>query len=261
MKPLYFLFFLLSICPGFSLAQYFKVDLYKGDSPYNQEVSFKFPHLVNPDNPAAADSITRDLIRDVLLIEPGTQKRSIFENVWGSKPLDLPTVGDISFKVKNNDSDFFCIGISATTCTTSCHDWTRYYTRESATGRKIRLEELFTPAGIQNLLYKVKLMKEQRINEYIIRLQAALDTALLANDDKRDYASSISIYKKYLQTPDSIAVGQLRFSVDKKNVTIYMDRILPFAYHYIDKINYSFPVEVSGLRNFMTVYALSLFKP
>src|ERR1700728_2561594 len=116
MKPFYLIFLLISLCPASSFGPYFTVDTFKGESPYHQMVSFIFPHLRSADNQETADIINKDLVKDVLKMELGTQKMSTFENIWGTKPLDIPKVGNISFKVINNDADLFCIGISATTC-------------------------------------------------------------------------------------------------------------------------------------------------
>ena len=241
-----------------SFAQYFGIDTLKDESPYHKQVFFIFPHLSNAANPTAANRIYMDLAKDVLNIEPGKQKRSLFENIWGSAELDVPTVGDISFRVINNDADFFCIGISATGCGAYCEDWTRYYTRESSTGRKVTLEAIFTGDGLQKLLSLVNALKVKRIQDNISDLQDGLKTKPLSDDDKQDYKTAIDAYSQCLQRAGG--TENVSFSLDKNEITIHLDHCLPHAVRFLDKMDYSFSFDVAGVKTYLSDYGLALLK-
>jgi hypothetical protein len=257
MKPIYLLFFIISVSPLTSFGQYFTIDTVKGESPYNQVVSFIFPRLTSAGKPGAADSINRSLIRNVLVIEPGTQKYSIFEKVWGAKPMDIPNVGDISFKVINNDADFFCISITASICTESCRNITRYYTYESSSGREIQFEQLFSKDGIQTLSDSVHDLTIKRIQEYTDTLKYAIANKPLSDDDKRDYKTAIDLYAKCKQ---EIELPQV-YSLDKAQITIYTSMCLPPRLFFIDKIDRNFSFDLNRIKNYLTDYGKSLLKP
>ena len=258
MKRIALLIFGSIFCVSNSFSQYFAIDTLKDESPYHKQVFFIFPHLSSAANPTAANRIYMDLAKDVLKIEPGQQKRSLFENIWGSAELDVPIVGDISYRVINNDADFFCIGISATGCGAYCEDWTRYYTRESSTGRKITLEALFTGDGLQHLLALINALKVKRIQDNISDLQDGLKTKALSDDDKQDYRTAIDVYGQCLQRAGG--TQYLSFSLDKGQVTIYEDHCLPHSIRFLDKVDYTFSFDVSAVKNYLSDYGLSLLK-
>ena len=106
MKAFYLLLTALLLYPALSFSQFFTIDTLRDESPYNKEFSFVFPVLKSTAKQDVATAINNDLISNVLKIEPGEQKRSLFENIWGKKEMDIPEVSDISFKVINNDADF-----------------------------------------------------------------------------------------------------------------------------------------------------------
>jgi len=239
-----------------SFGQYFAIDTSKGDSPYNQMVSFIFPHLKSTDGPAAADSINRFLIRSVLAIEPGTQKRSIFENVWGSKPMDIATVGDISFKIVNNDADFFCIGITATVCTVSCKTLTRYYTFDTRSGKDIPISELFSKKGLQAIYDSVHVLKVKRIQDYIDTLKFAIQNKTLSDEDIRDYNTAIGLYGKCAMQEDMPEI----YSLDKAKLSFNINACLPAKLFFVDKIDRTFSFDIRDFKDYLTKYGRALVK-
>ena len=241
-----------------SYAQYFSIDTLKDESPYHKQVFFIFPHLSNAANPTAANRIYMDMAKDVLNIEPGQQKRSLFENIWGNAELDVPTVGDISFHVINNDAELFCLSISATSCSAYCEDWTRYYIRESRTGRKIRIEDVFTGDGLQHLMDRVNSLRLKRIQDNIAYVQDGLKTKALSDEDKQDYRTAIDVFNQCLQ--HSTGTQNISFSLSKSQVTIYLDHCLPHAIRFLDKTDYSFSFDISAEKNYLTDYGQELLK-
>ncbi len=257
MKLIYLLIIYVIISPLTSHAQYFSVDTIKDESPYNKQVSFIFPRLKNTSS-HAADLINKDMVKDVLDMELGHQKRSIFENIWGTQDRDMASVSDISFDVKNNDADFFCIGISATACGAYCEEWTRYYTRESSTGKEIQLAELFSRDGLQSLLDSVTAMKSRRIADHLAKLRTGLKTKVLSDDDKSDYKMAIDLYPECEHTsPDA---SHIIYSLDRKHVIIHLDRCLPHVVRSLDEVDYTFSFDLSTIKMYLSDYGKSLLK-
>ena len=237
-----------------SFAQYFTIDTIKGESPYNKEFSFIFPHLKSTSDQTMADAINTDLVKDVLNMEYGTQKYSIFEKIWGTKELDLPNVSNISYKVINNDADFFCLKISATSCSSSCNDWTRYYIYDSKSGRKVTMNDLLTGAGLSMVSDSAYRLFTQRENTYSAQLKDKIAKQPLSPDDKQAYQSAIDAYGK------CSGKNQLWAAPDKQHFNINADACLFGELHYLDKVDYSCTFDMSGLRDYLTDYGKSLFK-
>jgi hypothetical protein len=253
--------FLLSLlllsAPIVSFGQYFDVQPIKGESPYHKQVFFTFPQLANVSDQKAADEINRDLSEDVLKIEPGKQRYSIFENIWGSKEMDLPAVGEMSYVVLNNDADLFCISISATACTETCEPWTHYYIYDSKSGRRVKPEELLTPPGEKALIDSANIYKSQKLKEYTDKLKETLAKQPLSDDDKQSYQSAIDTYNKCMQAP-VCPEGQLKCSFDKKRIIIHAERCLPADLRYLDKAKYSFVFNVADCQKYLSDYGRSL---
>ena len=255
MKTIYILL-IASIFSTTSFAQYFTIDTIKGESPYNKQVSFIFPHLSNTANQANADVINKELTKSILDVELGQQTRSIFEKVWGSQEMDIAALSDISFKVMNNDPDFFCISISATGCGAYCEAWTQYYTYESSSGRKVKLQDFFTSTGLQKISDSVKAMKARAIQDYTSKLKASLDKGALSPEDKADYAQAIELLNKC--TDATIHQDALAYSFSNKVLTIHLDKCLPHAIRFLDKVDYSFSFDNNTYRDYLTDYGKSL---
>ena len=256
MKTLYLLFILTMIIPSLGFAQYFTVDSFTDESPYNKEFAFIFPKLKSATNQSAADLINKDLTREILNLESGQQSRSIFEKIWGEKEMDIPRVSDISFKVVNNDADFFCISISATACVNACESWTRYYVKESHSGATILITELFTRDGLNLLFDSVSAIKTRRIQAYTDTLKYSLSKKMLSDDDKRDYQAAIDQYAKCMQKSESYTV----YSLDKKRITIHVGRCLPFALQFLDKVDRDVAFDISTFDTFLSDYGKKLLK-
>jgi len=257
MKPFYFCFLAIIVFPLASFAQYFTIDTARGDSPYNGDISFIFPQLRNSVNQAVADSINKVLIRDVLKIEPGTQKYSIFENIWGTKPLDVARVGDISFKVINNDEGFISIAISATECETNCESWTRHYNRDSKTGQPILISDLFTGEGLQRISDSIKVMNNSRMKDYTDTLRFAVKNKPLSDDDKRDYTKAADQYDKCMKSSWQYGAD---YSFDRAQLTIYAGHCLPYELTFLDKIDHAFQFSMDDIKGYLTDYGKSILK-
>ena len=256
MKAFYILLTAILFYPALSFSQFFTIDTLRDESPYNKEFAFIFPVLKSTAKPDIAIAISNELISDVLKIEPGTQHRSLFENIWGKKEMDIPEVSDISYKVINNDADFFCISISATSCDGACDSWTKYFIYESATGKKLSLGDLFVGRGIDYISDSVSAMRAKRIDIYTDTLKNALSNKPLSDDDKRDYKNAIDAYVKCSQQHQISPV----FSIDKKTLTIHTGHCLPYDLQFMDKVDHDFIFSLKDLQSYLTDYGKSLLK-
>ena len=240
-----------------SSAQYFTIDTLKGDSPYNQDFSFIFPYLKSADKQAIADDINREMMKQVLNMELGQQQRSVFENIWGKKELDVAAVSNIAFKVSNNDADFVSLSIAATYCSGTCVDSVNYYNYDSHTGKSFSMSDLMTGSKLDMLRDSLKAAQQRRIHVYTDSLQYAINKKPLSDDDKRDYKRAIDAYT---QCANSINPN-LSFSLSKSKLTIHATQCLPFELHFLDKVSGDYVFEINYLKDYLTDYGKAILQP
>ena len=257
-RSIRFFILIAFLYPASSFSQYFTIDTIKGQSPINKDISYIFPHLTSPTHQAIVDMINETLVGDMLQIDSGQQYKSIFERVWGDSDRTMPTLDEISYDEINNDTDFFCIGISAEGCGAYCEGFTRYYTWESKTGVEINLDTLFSKEGLQKILDIVKELKSKRISKTVNSLKSALRDKNTKEDD-REY-DTIAIYG----FDDCLALGvnaeYLKYSMDRKYLSIYTESCLPHMIRALDEVDYTFKFDISEVKKYLSGYAKSLLK-
>jgi len=244
--------------------QFFAIDTIKAISPYNPALRYIFPHLKSNTNQMAAQQINLIMTTDILNVEHDMDSagdyKNAFVNVWGTADNTNPTVSDISFKVINNDSKFFCIGISAEGCGAYCEHWTRYYTRESRTGNNVGLKDIFTEGGLQSLSDSVRLMKNKRIRANINNMNLSLKKLVFAGkDDEESYKAAISLYGECIDSSNAI-YDETNYSLSKSKLTIYLDPCLPHAMRAEDNMDYTFTFDIRRWRNYLSAYGKSILQ-
>jgi hypothetical protein len=253
----HWLIILAFVLPRGIFAQYFTVDTFKGESPYNKEFAFIFPKIGNTANADVANEINKLLVKDVLRIDLGTQKYSIFENIWGQKELDLPAVSDFSFKVYRNDSKVFSISISATSCSANCQSWTEYYVFESSSGRRLGLSDLLTGAGMAKVADSVKAERLKRIETRMNAMLNTLAKTPLSPDDQAEYKQAIKIYTDCEK--NFTRVENYSFAVSRE-LDVATFRCLPHGMEDLDKVDYLFAIPMSDWLDYLSDFGKSVLQ-
>lgn len=244
-----------------SFGQYFTIDTIKGISPYAYHSPYIFPDIKCKDNPAAAAIINKELRQDILDIDSGKQYKSIFENVWGSDENSIPMQSEFSFEVINNDNLFFCLTISAEGCGAYCEDWTRYYTWESRSGRKIELNELFSQEGLQRFSDSLRIQRNQRIRAAIADLKKDWKKDLVADPDNADgLRMAMDVFTDCLDTTKTPVVD-FGYTLDEDHLTVYLGACLPHMIRAYDEVDYTFSFDLKDWNTYLSDYAKSLLKP
>ena len=253
------LFILIAfLYPASSFSQYFTIDTIKGQSHINKDISYIFPHLTSLTHQAIADMINETLVGDMLQIDSGQQYKSIFERVWGDSDRTMPTLDEISYDEINNDKHFFCIGIYTDGCGAYCSNGTRYFTFDSRSGDEIDLDTLFSKAGLQKVLDKVKATRAERISENVARIKSGLIDKHTSEDDRSYDTMAVSIYADCQAS--EVLTQYLNFSLDHKQFTIYTDDCLPHMIMDRDEVDYTFTFELKDIKKYLSGYGRSLLK-
>jgi hypothetical protein len=197
-------------------------------------------------------------VKDILQLDLGQQKRSIFENIWGSQELDLATASDISFKVINNDEKFFCISISYEGCGAYCEHPTVYYVRESSSGRAISLSQILTGKGMQMLSDSVKALAKSRIEKRVADMTQIVKVNPLSPEDKDYYNMAITQYGGCLKSIQERDPSQ--YTLSNSKVNIYLNHCLPHVIRSFDEVDYSFSFDINTFKDYLTDYGRSLLK-
>jgi hypothetical protein len=118
------------------------------------------------------------------------------------------------------------------------------------------LGDLFTGTGVQMLVDSAKAMKAKRINDYADTLKYAVKNKPLSDDDKKAYNDAIATYDRCKQNADPMTV----YSMDKAQITLHIERCLPYDIQFLDKIDRSFAFILKDWQNYMTDYGKSLVR-
>ena len=244
-----------------SIGQYFTIDTVKDISPHAYHSKYIFPNLKCKADQVAADRINRDLRQDILEVDSGEQLNSIFEKVWGGKENPMPSAGDFSFEVINNNARFFCISVSAQGCGAYCEDWTRYYMWDSRSGRKIELQELFSPTGMIRLSDSLRTLRVHRIKSAVSDLKKAWKKDLVANPDNAEGMKvAMDIFNDCMDTTKTPSV-QFSYTMDDEQLNIYLGACLPHVIRAYDEMDYKFRFDLQNWELYLSDYAKSLLKP
>lgn len=217
--------------------------------------TYSFPKVILQ-NKAIANKINNDLVEDVLDIEPGKVKKSIFEKVWGASGT-IPSLIDVSYDVKLNSTQLLCLAISGEGCGAYCENFTHYYTYYLKTGARIKLEDILTATGQKFVLDSMKSGKEAEIADQIASIKDSLkvERILSKPDEKQWYEEALEMYG-YCLTHTNKYEPELEFMkyyfIEKK-MHVIMERCSPHALRAVDDLDdFEFIFEMDKMKPFFT---------
>ena len=166
----------------------------------------------------------------------------------------MPSVSDISFKVLNNDSDVFCISITAKYCRNACGEETSYFTFESSTGKQIDLVSIFEEQGLETLMDSARLQSIQRVAAYSDKLGS--NVAKLTDEVKQDTQEAITEFGKCGKN----MFPYLGFSINKRKIVLYSRSCLRDDLMYLDKMNHEYSFEWDNVKDYLSEYGKAVLK-
>lgn len=200
----------------------------------------RFPFVSSP-NAAVAARINNQLFIDTFeVLAPARASdglREVSAETWQSRP-------EIDFKVQRNDGRLFSVTFANEGCGAYCESYSTAYAFDAASGRRVGIEDIFTPAGRAELDKELKASFLAAIKAEIGRLKNDKGDKAQAPAGKQaatqDRAASIKMFEdcaRERKTPDYGSPLETRaMDIQAKAVVFSSERCSNHAMRALDTL-------------------------
>lgn len=218
----------------------------------------RFPHVRHPLTASIADAINDDLFSQVFDAE-WSEGMSISDAIPSTNDGGIPPIGDLSYRVVENNERLLSLAISGEGCGAYCEPFTIHLNYDAATGQRIRLTELFTEAGAALLSDSVASWKRKEITDFLKEARQESGSAR-GDDDEYEYEyveEMIAMYEGCLSMLDEYEedFAYLDFAIDRGAITIYLSRCSNHAMLALDELgDFSYRIDFRRWKHDLTPY-------
>lgn len=213
----------------------------------------RFPHVRHPLTVSIADAINGDLFSQVFDAE-WSEGMSISDAIPSTNDAGIPPIGDLSYRVVENNERLLSLAISGEGCGAYCEPFTLHLNYDAATGRRIHLTELFTEAGAALLSDSVASWKRKEITDF---LKETRQESGSARDDDEYIEEMIAMYEGCLSMLDEYEedFAYTDFAIDRGAITIYLPRCSNHAMRALDELgDFSYRIDFRRWKHDLTPY-------
>lgn len=200
----------------------------------------RFPFVSSPNAPVAARINNQLFIDTFEVMAPARASdglREVSADTWRSRP-------EIDFKVQRNDGRLFSVTFANEGCGAYCESYNTAYAFDAASGRRLDIEDLFTPAGRAELGKELKASTLAAIKAEISRLKSGKSDKAKASAGKEvaaeDRAAAIKMYEdcaQQRQSPDYGSALETRaMDIQAKAVVFTAERCSNHAMRALDNL-------------------------
>lgn len=215
-----FSIFIISTLVLNSFGQVYSVNEVKEKVPHAESFYYSFPLLTGGDT-AVTKKINARIAEEILDLKLGTEKESVFENLYASANNPIARANYIEFSLELLNDSLYNVTLDGEFCGAYCEHYTASYLFELSTGEYITLDTLFNQSGKIKLLNELADYKNKRIQKQLKKLQQQLNV----EDDPENklyYKEAIELYEGC--NPKVYDLQDLRFIVKKEELTIFYGR-------------------------------------
>lgn len=198
----------------------------------------RFPFVSSP-NATVAARINHLLFIDTFEVPAPARAsdglREVSADLWRSRP-------EIDFKVQRNDGRIFSVTFAIEGCGAYCESYSTAYAFDAASGRRLDVEDIFTPAGRAELDKELKAGALTAIKAEISRLKNGKSDKTPAGKPaaEEDRAAAIKMYEdcaRERQSPDYGSPLETRaMDIQAKAVVFSSERCSNHAMRALDTV-------------------------
>jgi hypothetical protein len=193
MKAIFLASFFLLATFGI-IAQEYQVEKLSESNPANPDEVYSFP-ILKGGNKDICEKINKYLLEDQLYIEYGSEKTSIFENVWQSEEQPVAMIYSLEYGLEILNENMYSVTISGEFCGAYCEEYNTTYTFDLKTGELITLSLLFTEDGLEALKNDMIKNKQETIATKIKEINTILAAESITKDDQSFYTEMLDLYE------------------------------------------------------------------
>lgn len=227
-------------------------------NPNFENHHYEFP-LLKGKNEAITHSINNYLTSNFLDIQWGSQKESIFENVWATPSNSIPMLNDLSYKIHTLNDKIYALTLSAEGCGAYCEYFNQSFTFDIQTGKVIHQDTLFTEKGKAALLELLKTRKSKKILKWIDNLSDTLAQKTLSDEERADYKYAIELYQECVSNVEFHSLRYLDIRITATNFTIYSSPCFSHVNRALDELGtFKFDFITEEIKEWLSDYGRSV---
>ena len=242
-----------SVCYGQAI-----IKTIKETNPKYKEYNYVFPFVSVPGKKNVANKVNDYLVSDLLDIDRRKVKKSIFEHLWPTKEKPMSGLSDFSYEVLCNTKKFLSLSISAEGCGAYCEHFTSYYLFDFKTGERIKLTDLLSKEGLDQLVDSINIKKKKLLETTIKGMQDSLaNQSGQLKDYDRDYLEeALLLYQDCLANQQVSSIEYVKFYITKDMLFTSTGRCSAHVNRALDDIG-DFDVEfaLADWKKYLTAYA------
>lgn len=206
---------------------------YQGEMPY-----------VVADDVRVAQRINNVIYLDVLGVPPPAKYQD------GLKPKKsdggLTPVSEVAFAVTRNDATILALSVSYEGCGAYCENHTLHFNFETATGRNVSANSLFTAAGALAVNRQVDAVRLARLKAGIADVrksaQATAKSQAVSKDEASDFERAIAMYEDCVRSMTDPEMQQFRridlslMLIGRTGISVVRERCSNHAMRALDDV-------------------------
>lgn len=232
----------------------FSIDSIVESSPFYIGDVYRLPLLKGEDK-NVANRINSHFISDFLRIEYGSEKVSVFENVWGSVDEPYPSMSEITYSAHLINDKIFCLTFDTYWCGAYCEGYTESYSYDLSTGSFIELDALIDENSKALVLSYFSMVKRNRILNHINEVRFDLEYGTPSENDRRQNENALRMYQECLEYSDYSSFEYFDYSFHRDSVFLRSSRCSNHADRPFDDIwDFKYKFKLSEIQQYFSVY-------
>ncbi|WP_208155390.1 hypothetical protein [Winogradskyella pelagia] len=225
-------------------------------NPLYENQSYEFPFL-SGSNKVINDKINSIIISDLLDIEMGNEKLSIFENVWSTEKNKIPRLAFLKYKTEILNSEIYSVSFFGEGCGAYCEEFQSTYTFLLENGEQLNLENILSDSGQKRLLAELIKYKRELLDKAILSVENDMQNVNATKSDLEVFQMEIGLYKNCFLNYKSLE--HFRFVPSDNVIDIYIDRCANHASRALDNVGITkFQLKINEWENEFTELGKSL---
>jgi hypothetical protein len=237
-----------------SIGQFFTIDTIAEKSPYFPGDIYRFP-ILNENDKELCQSINSHLVKNFLEVEYRNQKKSIFENVWGSDDEPYPIRSELSFEVDLLNDKIYSLTIGTYSCGAYCEVFEKSYNYDLELGSYIELDSLVHLQSKSAVLKYLSKLKSNRILKQLSTIELELLRDTLGHDMRNYYEAAKDMYEFCLIDSKYSSFEYFDYSITKDSVMLSSGRCSSHFEQALDEIDdFIYQFKITNIQKYLSPY-------
>ena len=245
------IFYLIIFLLNFScFGQNYEIKKLTEINPLYKNQSYEFP-LLSGSNKVINDKINSIIISDMLDIEMGNEKVSLFENVWSTEENKIPRLSFLKYKIEILNSEIYSVTFFGEGCVLLPEHSRKRFNFLLDNGELFKMENILNDSGQKKLLEEIIEFKKGLLNKAINEIEYGIQNDKIDKSDVDVFRMEIALYKNCFLNYKTLEY--FRFVPSNDIIDIYIERCANHANRALDNLGTTkYQMKISEWTNELT---------